>query len=149
MGDFIAALDEMRGRTTYNYVNEMVPEVEAWIMKNVPFLAAGLGLGLVDQHDGYEQVYGRLSMTDDYKRFGLGYRGRSALAQWQYKDMVRRAGSELLEEACKAFGIERGTVIHAIFTNDWKSLDELIRYHALDVAVALAVNNIAAEGKKK
>lgn len=148
MTDFMQALDEMRGRTKYDYLEWMAPEVEAWIVEKLPFTAEGLSIGIMDKFDAYELVYGRLILGDEYKYFGLGYRGRLSLAQWQYKDMVRRAGGETLETASEALGIARSTIINAIFSNDWKSLDELIRYHFLGKAVMMAVDSLAEGGKK-
>ena len=149
MADFLTELEEARGRLKYDYIHEMAPEIEAWIIKKMPFLAAGLGIGIADRYDAYETVYGRLMMTDDYKTFGLGYRGRLALAQWQYKDMVKRSGPESLIQACDTLGVKFETIIHAMFTNDWKSIDEVLRYHYLGKAVMMAVDSIADKGVAK
>ena len=146
MSDFIQALDEMHGRTKYLYADEMAPEIEYWILENMPFLFMRLALGKQDRDNALEQVYNRLLIGDEYKTFGLGYRGRMRMAQWQYKDMVKRAGAQVLESACHAYGINRETVINAIFSNDWKSLDELIRYYMLYNASSAAIDSIIAGG---
>ena len=151
MDKALLTLDRMEPVTgRYDYKGEMAQDVERLIFENWPCRAHGLQAGLRSKQfrdDFHDLIFSRLQACGSYRWLGLGSETR--LMQWQYKSFVKRAGAAVLEQACMAFSIDRSTVINALFSNDWQSLDEVIRYYFLDAAINAALDNIQLKGVKK
>ena len=159
MDKALAILDGMEPLTGgYNYRDSMAKDIEKLMRENWPgkvkLLTGGAwklsvkgNYGKASRDDFRDMVFSRLQTSGAYKWLGLGSEIR--LMQWQYKSFVKRAGAQVLEAACAEFKISRSAVIDAMFSNDWQSLDELIRYHFLGAAVEAAIDSIQVKGVKK
>ena len=145
--DFIEEMELMRGKINYNYSREMAKDFVRWMWNNAPVTAKALENKSCDKGTIYENAYSRFACSDDWKYLGL--KARYPLRQWQYKDMVKRAGPAILEQACENSGVSRGLILNAIFADDWQRLDELIRYDQLSKAIGTALDEIWNGGKKK
>ena len=150
MNDFIGMMEEMRSRTEYDYTAEMAKDVQGWVREKMPLLTAAVEQGNTPVGDAYEKVFHRLAYGDEWRQLGQRkYGKRQPPAQWQCKDMVRRAGAEQIEMACENNGIDRRTILTAIMQGDWKSIDDLIRYDHLSQAVMMALDNIKTDSRRK
>lgn len=146
MLDYIEELELMRGRIGYDYAAEMARDLVKWMERNIPCAVNFLKMKHGNKGAIYEDILNHFQNSDDWRRLGIN--SRFALRPWQYKDMVKRAGSRALEQACENNGISRETVLNAIFADDWQRLDELIRYDQLSKAAGLAIETIWS-GKEK
>lgn len=150
MNDFIGMIEEMRSRTEYDYTAEMAKDVQSWVREKMPLLVVAVEQGNTPVGDAYEEVFHRLAYGDEWRQLGQKkYGKRQPPAQWQCKDMVRRAGAEQIEMACENNGIDRRTILTAIMQGDWKSIDDLIRYDHLAQAVMMALDNIKTASRRK
>ena len=151
----LAFLDSMGTDGEYDYIDSMTADVKALILETWPArakLLKGAAWRLrskenyrqTSRDDFRDMIYSRLQASGAYRWIGTGA-GERPLAQWQYKSFVKRAGATVLEKASEAFDISRGALIGAIFSDDWRTLDELIRYHNLGEAVERALDEIQTE----
>lgn len=150
MDKALAIMDRMEPGSGYEYKTAMARDVEKLVRENWPGRSAFLAKGTIRKSwrdDFRDLIFSHLQACGAYRWLGLG--SEFQLMQWQYKSFVKRAGAAVLEQACMAFSIDRSTVINAIFSNDWQSLDEIIRYYFLDAAVDIALDDIQLKGAKK
>lgn len=150
MDKALAIFEQMEPITGgYDYRKTMARDVKQLIFETWPARAHLLqGRRSKDFRDDFRDiVFSHLQACGAYAWLGIGK--ESPLMQWQYKSFVKRAGAAVLEKACQSYGISRQVVINAIFSNDWRTLDSLIRWYFLGDAVELAIDEIQMGGQKK